>query len=93
MYVPLGVFAANVIIPFTFIDNGPFTAGVTSVLFTVTTTPFKVSFPITDPEIIIGVEPVATTIGVLSTASKIFLTITVAVAVSQFTGFAPASHN
>ena len=84
VYVPLGVFAATVTIPLASILNGPLLAGVTSVFTVVTVVPFNVSFPKTLP-------PVAGNVSVFATS--VFVTTTVATAVSQFAGIAPISHN
>ena len=82
-YVPLGVLAATVSTPLASMLKGPVVIGVTSVFADVTALPFKVSFAVTSP-------PVDGTVS--SFATIVFPTTTVAVAVSQFAGFAPTSH-
>ena len=82
--MPLGVFGATVKVPFASILNGPEVTGVTSVLVVVTATPFSVSFDSTLP-------PVAAIVSSLATIG--LPTTTVAIAVSQFAGVAPTSHN
>ncbi|MFV8379955.1 hypothetical protein [Flavobacterium sp. LB3R33] len=54
VYVPDGVFAANVKTPFASMLSGPVVIGVTSVLSAVTATPFKVSFAVTFPIVVIA---------------------------------------
>src|SRR5699024_7780480 len=83
VYVPLGVFGATVKFPSASIVNGPSVTGVTSVLVVLTRFPFKVSFVITLP-------PVEAVVSSLATIP--LLTTTVAIAVSQFAGFAPTSQ-
>jgi hypothetical protein len=92
VYVPVGVFAANVKTPSESILNGPVVTGVTSVLAAVTKMPFKVSFVVTVPTVVTLVD--AGTFYVGSSFARIgFNTTTVAIAVSQFAGLAPTSHN
>ena len=93
MYVPEGRPAATVIVPLAFNVNPvgtvtpvkvtcpgfiPITAG----------DPSKVSLVITD----VVLSPAVIAVGVSFTAFITFVTLTVTVAVSQFTGFAPFSH-
>ena len=94
VYVPDVVFGAKVKIPLASILNGPVVIGVTSVLAVVTATPFRVSLIVTSPTVV-AVEVLGVCVGkvVSSIASIGFNTTTVAVAVSQFDGFAPVSHN
>ena len=80
VYVPLGVFAANVNTPSESILNGPVVIGVTSVFDAVTKTPFNVSLSVTSPTVVTVVDA-----GTLYDGSFIasigLATITVAVAV------------
>ena len=78
------MFGATVKTPSTSTLNGPEVTGVTSVFNVVTGCPFNVSFVVTFP-------PVDGIVSVLATSG--FNTTTVAIAVSQFDGFAPVSHN
>ena len=84
VYVPDGVFGATVKFPLASTLSGPVVIGVTSVFAVVTAAPFKVSFVNTLP-------PVDATVSSLATIGLV--TTTVAVAVSQFAGVAPTSHN
>ena len=84
--------AAKVTSPLASIPNGPAVIGVTSVLTAVTATPFNVSFVVT-LSIVVAAFVVATVVGPSFTASIVLDTTTVALAVSQFVGFAPTSHN
>ena len=90
--MPAGVPGGTVMVPSGFNVNPPGTVTGVKVISPGTTgTPFKVSFTST-----LGVFPPSNPLigaGVSSTASIGATTSTVAVAVSQFTGEAPVSHN
>ena len=63
------MFGATVITPSASILNGPVVETVTSVLAVVTATPLIVSFVITVPGTIVGVDPVVTVTAASSNAS------------------------
>ena len=86
------MFAARVTTPLASILNGPVVIGVTSVLAAVTNCAFNVSLAVTF-RTVVGVVPVLTVTGASFIASIGLETTIVTVAVSQFNGFAPTSHN
>ena len=84
--------AATVTIPLASMLNGPVVNGVTFVLVVVAAIPAKVSF-VKAFNAVTTAFVEATVTGPSFTASTGFATTTVAVAVSQFAGVAPTSHN
>ena len=90
--MPLGVLAARVKTPLLSTLKGPAIIEVTTLFAAETNCEFKVSLAVTF-KTVLGEFPETTVGGKSFIASIVLFITTVAVAVSQFAGFAPTSHN